>query len=107
MDPGDAGGEICEGEVKRGDRNDSDYGVFNEVHERVWVRRKDIPSCASEILRPLHGTIGNLLDCVVELTEESRFCRLAALAVPFAIVLDLHRGVFEELEMHYRSERCK
>ena len=65
-----------------------------------YVRRKHVSARARKILWPLPGSIGDLLNGVVELAQEACFCQLAALAVPRTIFFDLYGSIFEELEMH-------
>jgi hypothetical protein len=74
--------------------------ILDKVDEGVRICRKYVPSRASEIFWPLCGSIGNLLNSIIELTQEPCFGGFAPVAVPRAIVLDFGERIIEELEMH-------
>ena len=82
------------------DSNNSDYVVFNEIHERVWIRWQHVTMSVGEILRSLRGSVGDLVNRVIKLAQVTSFCRLAALAIPCAVFFNLGDGVLEELETH-------
>ncbi|MDQ5827866.1 MAG: hypothetical protein M3441_27350, partial [Chloroflexota bacterium] len=63
--------------------------ILGKVHEGVRIRPEYVPTRASEILWPLGRSIDNLLNGMIELTEEPCFGRFATVAVPRTIFLDL------------------
>jgi len=54
--------------MRNGDN--SNHVGFDEVHEEVWIRRKNVSPRAGEIPWPLRRSVDNLLNGMIELTKK-------------------------------------